>query len=98
MFILSIFNKKILNINSLNNLTNYIMQYKKNLLTSSIIKKILNETSIKNNIYDKFKLFIIENLMINYSINNSNKIKEILIYFNIIINNNRIISNNYLID
>lgn len=36
--------------------------------------------------------------MINYSINNSNKIKEILIYFNIIINNNRIISNNYLID
>ena len=32
MFILSIFNKKILNINSLNNLTNYIMQYKKNLL------------------------------------------------------------------
>ena len=77
------------------------MQYKKNLLSASIVKKILNEPKIKKNTDDKLKSFIIENLMINYSINyneNKNKTKEIFIYFSIIINNNAIISKDYFVD
>ena len=86
----------------LNNISNFIMQYKKNSITSSIINKILNEKEIKKNTDDKFKSFIIENLMINYSANNDiknkNNTKEILIYFNIIINNNTILTKDYVID
>ena len=82
--------------------SNFIMQYKKNSLSSSIIKQILNEKEIKKNIDDKLKSFIIEHLMINYSINQSDKsknnTKEILIYFNIIINNNTLLSKDYVID
>ena len=82
--------------------SNFIMQYKKNSLSSSIIKQILNEKEIKKNIDDKLKSLIIEHLMINYSINQNDKsknnTKEILIYFNIIINNNTLLSKDYVID
>jgi hypothetical protein len=85
-------------LNELNDISHYIVQFKKNKLSSDIVEKILNETTLITQINQEFKKFLIENLMINYSEINkdtNHKEKEIIIYFIIIINNNSIISIDY---
>ena len=81
-------------------LTEFIIKYKRNKLPSEVIERILNENIIKNQLDKDLKSSIIENLMINYSLNENKKKKEkgILLYFVIIINNNNILSKNYIVD
>jgi len=88
-------------LNELFELSKYLIQFKKNNLSSEIISKILNDSKIQNLVDDSFKSFLIENLMINYStLENDKKIddKELLSYYIIIINNNNIISKDYQIN
>ena len=88
-------------LNELFELSKYLIQFKKNNLSSEIISKILNDNKIQNLVDDSFKSFLIENLMINYStLENNKKIddKELLSYYIIIINNNNIISKDYQIN
>ena len=88
-------------LNELFELSKYLIQFKKNNLSSEIISKILNDNKIQNLVDDSFKSFLIENLMINYStLENDKKIddKELLSYYIIIINNNNIISKDYQIN
>ena len=75
-------------------LTEFIIKYKRNKLLSEVIERILNENIIKNQLDNDLKSSIIENLMINYSLDENKKKKEkgILLYFVIIINNNNILS------
>ena len=98
--IIELFKAYNISLKELFNVANFIVQFKKNLLPSDIIERLLNENKIKENIESEFRVFIIEKLMINYSIANNKdyKNKEILTYFNIIINNNNIISKDYDID
>ena len=82
-------------------LSKYLVQFKKNNLSSEIITKILNDNKILNLIDDSFKSFLIENLMINYSTLEDTKKKEdkeLLLYYIIIINNNNLICKGYQIN
>ena len=88
-------------LNELFELSKYLIQFKKNNLSSEIIARILNDSKIQNMIDDSFKSFLIENLMINYStLENNKKIedKELLSYYIIIINNNHLLCIDYQIN
>ena len=100
-FIYKLYQAYSTSLNELNELSNYLLQFKKNKLSSEIISKILNDNKIKNQIDNSFKVFLIENLMINYSVQeNANKIedKEILLYYSIVINNIKSLSKDYQIN
>jgi len=100
-FIYKLYQAYSTSLNELNELSNYLLQFKKNKLSSEIISKILNDNKIKNQIDNSFKVFLIENLMINYSVQeNANKIedKEILLYYSIVINNIELLSKDYQIN
>ena len=82
------------------NISNFLFQFKPNFLPSYVVEKILNDNKLIENNDNNLKCFIIENLMINYLINNNKnyKTKDVLLYFIIIINNNNILSKEYIID
>ena len=81
-------------------LTNYILSFKKKMLSPNSIKKILSSNIMIKHIYKGVKHLLIENLMINDSSINIKKYKpkELLTYFIIIIGNSNIISQDYIID
>ena len=100
-FIYKLYQAYSTSLNELNELSNYLLQFKKNKLSSEIISKIFNDNKIKNQIDNSFKIFLIEKLMINYSVQeNANKIedKEILLYYSIVINNIKSLSKDYQIN
>ena len=90
----------ITSLSELYELTNYILSFKKNMISSNSIKRILYSNILINHIYKGGKHLLIENLMINYSTINikKNKPKELLTYFIIIIRNSNIIFQDYIID
>ena len=85
----------------ISNLTDFLKSFNTNWIQPSTVEKIINDIDIKNKMDDKIKCILIEELMVNYSLNkekDNNKEKETLCYYRIVSNNIEIISNDYFID